>query len=191
MKKLSTYFFLIFFSFSTFSFADDIQDFEIEGMSIGGSLLDYMSEEEIKENVGYVYPDKKFTLTVYKKFSEIYDLGVGIEYKSNDETYKIYGVQGRVNFENDIEGCYKKQDEIEKEISSMFQKSKIKKFDISPTGHEDGSTYKQTQFYVDSGDALSVDCYYFPNESKRIHLKVNITSIELQNYLINLGRGDM
>ncbi len=50
MKKLSTYFFLIFFSFSASSFADDIKDFEIEGMTIGGSLLDYMSEEEIKEN---------------------------------------------------------------------------------------------------------------------------------------------
>ena len=190
MKKLSTYLFLIFFSFLTSSWADDISDFQIEGMSIGDSLLDYMSEEEIKENVGFVYEDNKFTVSVYNKSSEMYDM-VGVEYKSKDKTYKIHGVQGRVNFENDIEGCYKKQDEIEKEISSMFQKSKIKKFDISPTGHEDGSTYKQTQFYVDSGDALSVDCYYFPNESKRIHLKVNITSIELQNYLINLGKSDM
>ena len=134
MKKLSAYLFLILFSFSVPSFADDIRDFEIEGVTIGDSLLDYMSEEEIKENVGFVYTDKKFTLTVYKKSSELYDMGIGIEYKSNDETYKIYGVQGRVNFENDIEGCYKKQDEIEKDISSMFQKSKIKKmgFYISP-----------------------------------------------------------
>ena len=29
------------------SLADDIRDFEIEGMSIGDSLLDYFSEEEI------------------------------------------------------------------------------------------------------------------------------------------------
>ena len=28
--------------------ADDIKDFQIEGMSIGDSLLDYFSEEEIK-----------------------------------------------------------------------------------------------------------------------------------------------
>ena len=79
-----------------------------------------MTEEEIKENVVYVYPDKKFTVLVYKKSSEIYDLGVGIEYKSNDQTYKIYGVQGRVNFENDIEGCYKKQDEIALAIQDLF-----------------------------------------------------------------------
>ena len=186
MKKLSLYIFLV-LMWCNVGFADDIQDFEIEGMTIGNSLLDYMSEEEIKENVGYVYPDKKFTLTVYKKFSEMYTMGIGIEYKSNDKTYKIYGVQGRVNFENDIEGCYKKQDEIEKEISSMFQKSKIKKFGIKPIRDGDGATYTQTQFYVDSGDAISLDCMHYPNTSGDSHLKVNITSLELQNYLIGLG----
>ena len=81
MKKLSTYLFLLLFSLSAPSFADDISDFQIEGISIGKSLLDYMSEEEIKENVGAVYPDKKFTVSVYKKSTEIYDLGVGITYK--------------------------------------------------------------------------------------------------------------
>ena len=33
---------------STSAYTDDIKDFQIEGMSIGDSLLDYMSEEEIK-----------------------------------------------------------------------------------------------------------------------------------------------
>ena len=30
---------------------DDVQDFQIEGMSIGDSLLDYMTEKEIKTNI--------------------------------------------------------------------------------------------------------------------------------------------
>ena len=184
MKKLSICLFLILFSFSAPSFADDIQDFEIEGISIGYSLLDYMSEEEIKENVVSVYLDKKFTISVYKKSTEIYDLGVGITYKSNDKTYKIHGVQGVIFFENNIEGCYKKQDEVEKEISSMFKKSKIKKYNIEPTGGDDGSTYKQTQFYVDSGDALSVECVHYPLTPEGNHLKTTITSVELQNYLM-------
>ena len=126
MKKLSICLFLIFFNFSAPSYADDIRDFQIEGISIGDSLLDYMSEEEIKENVVYVYPDKKFTVSDYNKSSEIYD-EVGIEYKSKDKTYKIHGVQGMIYFENNIEGCYEKQDEIEKEISSMFAGTKKKK----------------------------------------------------------------
>ena len=48
------------------------------------------------------------------------------------------------------------------------------------------TTYKQTQFYVASGDALSVDCYNFPNDPEINHLKVTITSKELQKYLISL-----
>ena len=185
MKKLSTYLFLILFSFSAPSFADDIKDFEIEGMTIGDSLLDYMSEEEIRENIGTVYPDKKFTISVYKKSTELYDSGVGSTYKSKDKKYKIHGVQGRISFMN-IEDCYEKQDEVEKDISSMFKKSKIKKFGIAPYWEGNEATYKQTQFYVASGDALSVDCYDFPNDPASNHLKVTITSTELQKYLIGL-----
>ena len=36
------------FSFQTLSKADDIRDFEIEGISIGDSLLEYFSIGEIK-----------------------------------------------------------------------------------------------------------------------------------------------
>ena len=54
MKKLSTYLFLVLFSFSAPSFADDISDFQIEGMSIGDSLLDYLTEEEIKNKEKYI-----------------------------------------------------------------------------------------------------------------------------------------
>ena len=39
------------FSFQTLSKADDIKDFEIEGMSIGDSLLDYFSKDEIEKNI--------------------------------------------------------------------------------------------------------------------------------------------
>ena len=61
MKKLSTYLFLLFFTLQAPSWADDIRDFQIEGMSIGDSLLDYFSEEEIKENyVPDVYDDKYY-----------------------------------------------------------------------------------------------------------------------------------
>ena len=63
MKILLT---LVVLFFSTLVFADDISDFEIEGMSIGDSLLDYMSKEEIKNKInsyndnGYIYNSRKF-----------------------------------------------------------------------------------------------------------------------------------
>ena len=44
MKILLTLFVLL---FSPSVLAEDISDFQIEGMSVGDSLLDYFSEEEI------------------------------------------------------------------------------------------------------------------------------------------------
>ena len=38
---------IIIFSLQSLTKADDIRDFEIEGMSIGDSLLDYYSEDVI------------------------------------------------------------------------------------------------------------------------------------------------
>ena len=186
MKKLSTYLFLIFFSFSAPSFADDIQDFEIEGMTIGDSLLDYMSEEGAKENVVYVYPDKKFTISVYKKFSEIYDWGVGVDYKSNDKTYKIHGVQGRIDFANNIEDCYKKQNEIVKKIFSMFDEIKKEDWGILDLHLQGsaakGSTFKGIAFDVSNGDIITITCYYYSDDPVHI-LKVSMTSNELSRYL--------
>ena len=51
MKKLSTYLLLIFFSFLVSSHADDIKEFEIEGISIGDNLLSYMSVQKIKSGI--------------------------------------------------------------------------------------------------------------------------------------------
>ncbi len=51
MKKLLILLFSLFFLSSPSVFADDISDFQIEGISIGDSLLDYMTEEEILEEI--------------------------------------------------------------------------------------------------------------------------------------------
>ena len=40
---------VLIFSFQSWTKADDIRDFEIEGMSIGDSLLKYVSVDEIKK----------------------------------------------------------------------------------------------------------------------------------------------
>ena len=47
---LSIFILILIFSLQSWSWADDIRDFEIEGMSIGDSALDYYSEEEILNN---------------------------------------------------------------------------------------------------------------------------------------------
>ena len=45
--------FILTFSFQSLSKADDIRDFEIEGISIGNSLLDHFDITKIKEVIGW------------------------------------------------------------------------------------------------------------------------------------------
>jgi len=70
MKRLSLYLFLILFSLQTPSQADDIRDFQIEGMSIGDSALDFFSKKMINEGKGFLYKSKKF-YSVYFIATEI------------------------------------------------------------------------------------------------------------------------
>ena len=85
MKKLLILLFPIFLLSSPSVFADDISDFEIDGISIGDSLLDYMTEEEILEEIeaergDYSYlnePNKYITIYLWKDFP-IYDVTLSI-----------------------------------------------------------------------------------------------------------------
>ena len=54
-------------SFQSWTKADDIRDFEIEGMSIGDSLLKYVSLDEIKKNMKS-YPGSKIFSIFFKKY---------------------------------------------------------------------------------------------------------------------------
>ena len=52
---------VLIFSLQSKTKADNIRDFQIEGMSIGDSALDYFSEDEIKNNLVDWYKDNKFS----------------------------------------------------------------------------------------------------------------------------------
>ena len=62
MKRLLAYLFLVLvltFNLQSWTKADDIRDLEIEGMSIGNSILNFYSKNEIKESTKNYYPKSK------------------------------------------------------------------------------------------------------------------------------------
>ena len=93
MKKLLGILVLGLLFISTPSYADDIRDFQIEGMSIGDSALDYFTEEEIKANTNDVYSYKKDKTFVQAAFDTLdgYNFSkyeaVQIEFKKNDKNF--------------------------------------------------------------------------------------------------------
>ena len=160
MKKLSTYLFLTLFSFSVPSFADDISDFQIEGMSVGDSLLDYFSKKEIKDNINInYYANNKYTSVEFFELPsfEIYD-SVELNYKTDDKKYIIVSVAGVLFCEKNIEKCNKKQKEIGLELSNMFENTKK---DVRKNKHNADksgrSITSQINFWLKSGEIVSIE----------------------------------
>ena len=81
------------FTLQSWTKADDISDFQIEGMSIGDKLLDFMSINEIKkaeENSTY-YKDKRYIVIFSNKSSEKYQQ-IEVTYKPNDKNFLIHNL---------------------------------------------------------------------------------------------------
>ena len=190
MKKLSTYLFLLLFSFQTPSWADDISDFQIEGISLGDSLLNYFSEKEIEDNILRTsFKNKKYTkFEMYKHDSfKTYET-VQVFFKTNDEKYKIYFVSGALFDENiNIKNC-KKKDEIAEEISKSIKDVKINDEGIysHPTDKSGESKVNASTFRFLSGGYIKVTCVDYSKEIRgQDHLNVNFSTKEFNEFLVS------
>jgi hypothetical protein len=137
MKKIITIIILS-LCFTTPSQANDIREFQVEGMSIGDSALDFFSETLIKigtKNNPINTPNQKYEVTtIYtKKTENIINIAnfdfvvfeaVEITYKKNDRNYVIKGLTAAITNERkknikNIEDCKKQKDEILNDISAI------------------------------------------------------------------------
>ena len=184
-------------SFQSWTKADDISEFEIEGISIGDSLLNYFSEEEILKNIRWNYNDDKTN----NKFVivEFYDLktlehyhGLQFGIKTEDKNYKIYVIAGAILFKNNIEECYLKMKEIDKEISSIFKEStrQEKKNSIYRGDSSGKSVFSSIYYYFEDDNKnasrkanASIQCYDFDKEyTSTDNLRVGIRSSEYRDW---------
>ena len=97
---------ILIYSFQSWTKADDISEFEIEGISIGDSLLSHMSKKEIKkaeENITE-YPNSNYIVIFYNNKSQIYD-EVEIVYNRQDTLYRIQAIAGIVEEANNYQKC--------------------------------------------------------------------------------------
>ena len=192
MKKFSLILILI-FSFQSWTKADDARDFQIEGISIGDSALDYFTEDEITKNIKWHYNNNKknneFVIVEFYNYKSAkqYD-GIQIAVKPKDKEYKIYIIAGAIQYENTkIEDCYSEMQKIDTELLDVFPSSdreeKIQKLKADKTGKSNvNSVY---YFFTDGGNA-SVQCYYysknFPGSNSKNNLRVGIRSKEYREW---------
>ena len=190
MKRLSLYLFLIFFALPTPSHADDITDFQIEGVSIGDSALDYMSESEIKDNTATnYYTNNTYTAVKLALPSfEIYD-AVEFNYKTDDKKYIVAEISGGLFCEKNIEKCNKKQKEIDLAISNMFENAqRVDRKGKHGADKSGKSTLQHINFWLISGDVVTIELVNWSeeitNEKRWVdNVKVSFRRKEFNDFL--------
>ena len=166
--RILSFIFIFIFSCQSLTKADEIKDFEIEGMSIGESLLDYFSNEEIINAPKTNYPgSKKYQLVHILANSDIYDqFTFGI--KPGDTKYIIYNLGGDTNFVDDLKGCLKQKKKIVGEVNSVFTNTVKKSYTHKYKDIDDGeSISKVTDFNFLDGSAIRIYCNSWTKETEK------------------------
>ena len=175
------------------SWANDIRDFQIQGVGIGDSLLKIFSEEELKKffSKGYknYYPKSKkyFTLTAPsadKNFRQI-----NVDLKDLDKKYIIYGISQYKR--SKIEDCLKEKKLVVKEIKGVFsddlrREDYTKKHAADPTGN---SKMYATEFLFKDFSSISIVCVDWgkglESEGYSDNLDVGMMSSEFRKFLVD------
>jgi len=149
------------FSFQNLTKADDIRDFQIEGMSIGDSLLNYMTINEIQSNKrNYVPNTSKYYVTSFNNLKK-YDT-LDIYLKRNDNKYIVRSLIGFVFL--DFQKCKIKLDSVSKEIDQLF--SDIKKVDLGLVNHNYDKTGNSKEYQI---------TYLINNDYDDDHIRIQCT----------------
>ena len=173
--------------------ADDIRDFEIEGMSVGDSLLDFFDknliENEIKDAAFYPNSKSFMILSLIPKNIKQYE-NLNFHIKKNDKKYLIYSVKGMIYLEPDE--CLKIKKDVEAEIQKIVPNSEIKNHTNNYNNNFGESKAYISDYYIKDGvirvfctdwDKQFINDKYNKNYSNT--LSVNSTIDELRIWIQN------
>jgi len=152
-------------------------------MGLEESLLKYYSKDQIKESEIPLHDDKRYKAALFSGTSMIYD-DVLVDFKANDKKFLIQGLTGFIGFKKDIDSCYKKQNQIDKKISSMIDY--VERIDWGILKYNQGgkgSTYRPITFDLPNGSRVAVDCYYYTDPEWDHNLKVHTNTKIFLEYI--------
>ena len=187
MKPLIILFFIV-ISLQSWTKADDIRDFEIEGLSIGDSLLNFASEKKIKSSISSnQYSNNKYIIYMADKFIDLknYDF-LAVTVKKNDDEYIVTSLKGAIFYKN-LDECIKLRSEIRNFIEEIITFDDIEK---TTYDSQDGlGVIHALQMYLKpypSVEAIVLNCNdYFENSGYQKDLSVSVNPEDYAYFLIN------
>jgi len=185
MKLFFTVIILI-VSFQSWIKADDITDFEIEGISVGDNLLDHFSDDQINNAYKNTYPKSKkyyglqFELDDY----ELYKF-IQIHLQSNTK-YIVSSIAGGEFFE-DMSKCYSKQKKITNDLVKNYPNAKLLEGEIN--GANDPETLLTISEFNLNNFEFIVTCTDWSKNAEETgnsdSLRVEISTTEFSDFLRN------
>ena len=184
-------------SFQSWTNADDIRDFEIEGVNIGDSLLDYFTKEKIESSKKTIYPNKKFYDIHISVKSDQYDQ-LTYTVKNGDNYFIIEQLAGdkyyyKPDSDKNIDkmhlACLKQKDKITEQFEKIFSVNNKKDYKHIYKTVDSGKSFSVvTDFNFEDRSAIRIYCNKFTKETinKREFfngLSVSISPIKILNWL--------
>ena len=188
---------ILIFGLQSSTNADDISDFQIEGMSIGDSLLSYVNKSTINNSRKYEYNDDKFyTIDLILDNFENY-FGVQIHLKKNDQNYKIHGIGGAIAFgepgeyyPQSINDCKKQMNIIEQDLDKIFLNADKQSAQAVGQGDYDPDAVRDEIYYTIENGYIYLQCVTWGSKRKKKDylydsLRLTLLSLEFFNWIEN------
>jgi hypothetical protein len=124
------------FSLQSLTRADDISDFEIEGVSIGDSVLDFYKREDLNKfyKINYPNSDKYIGYEIPNHLSKIkfknYE-SITLHFKKNDTSMRIVAVTGIILYPNNLTKCLRDRDLRVNEIKRSLNNYTEEKYETT------------------------------------------------------------
>lgn len=168
--------------------AQDIKEYEIDGISIGDSALDHFTKKDLKDSLDiFYYKNRKYVYYFREsRKSERYDY-IQFTTKGNDPKYIIQDIQGHIFYENNINECFKDLSEIAKSLEDTFDLKAIKdegKHSMDKTGN---SNYLRYSFYFNDQNTAEIICFdmseKMEKDNKNDRLALTLSTSEFNKFL--------
>ena len=168
---------IIIFNLTSFTKADDIRDFQIEGFSVGDKLSKAMSKKEINESIIPYFQDiRKYYIVGKVDNLNQYDQ-LEFYIRSNDDNYEIKTIAAGI-FTKNLNSCLEKKKEIVRDLEQVFtnikKRSGKKKHEADPKGN---SFQYIDQFDFNYPNHIRVECTDYSQEMLNSGLATNSLSI--------------
>ena len=172
--------------------ADDIKEFEIEGLSIGDSLFEHFSKKIIENSLNNktYYKDKSFFEIFLNKKNSDFDF-LQIALRTDDKSYHIKKIMLVKDFSNQIENCKKFKKKFIKDSFEFLSNAERIDGDRKALADPSGESYIYiSSFYLPSGGLFNFSCTDYGKEIIKSRgwfdsFKVSISSKEMAEYLLS------